>query len=270
MENNKLFCKNCGRELEDDSKFCPGCGMPIQKPKIIEVIKCRNCGSKIEDDNKFCPQCGTPILESNIKTTENKKEKLDTFNCPVCRGILSSNTIKCPFCGNEIHNREVVSSVKEFAKDIASIDDEMKKIETIKLFPIPNTKEDITEFMHLATSNFDVKNYSVAKAWYTKIEQCYNKAKVMFDPDDMVAIETLYQNAQSKIEKVRKGNLKTILIGIGCIVLSFIVLVLGALVAVKTDIDEIGTVCVFISIFILLPIGIPFFIVGLKKRKNRF
>jgi len=26
-----MFCKNCGKEIDSDSKFCPSCGNPIQK-----------------------------------------------------------------------------------------------------------------------------------------------------------------------------------------------------------------------------------------------
>lgn len=26
-----MFCKNCGRELNDNMKFCSGCGTPIQQ-----------------------------------------------------------------------------------------------------------------------------------------------------------------------------------------------------------------------------------------------
>ena len=266
MERENVFCKNCGKELEPDSRFCPSCGTPIVKPKIVEVIKCRNCGAKIKEDAQFCPKCGTSVIE------EKKEEVKNSYNCPVCGGLIPSNAIKCQFCGYEIQGRVAVSSVKEFAKEIVLIEDESKKIETIKLFPIPNTKEDIMEFMYLATSNFDPKNQkinsqgeSVAKAWHTKIEQCYSKAKTMFDYQDMASIESLYQKALDEIAKYNKIKSRMIMLGAILIAVSIgLIAICFALLSVNENAAKIPTAIAFL---LTLPVGIPVFVVGVKRKR---
>ena len=53
-----MVCKNCGRELNADEKFCPKCGTPAGK---APTVKCAQCGKELEDDEKFCSECGNPV-----------------------------------------------------------------------------------------------------------------------------------------------------------------------------------------------------------------
>ncbi|MCL1940687.1 MAG: hypothetical protein FWG09_02000, partial [Synergistaceae bacterium] len=65
-----------------------------------------------------------------------------------------------------------------------------QKINLIRSFPIPNTKEDIFEFIILAASNVQETAYETNKkgsadrklsdAWLAKLEQAYHKAKFTF------------------------------------------------------------------------------------------
>lgn len=65
-----MFCQNCGKEMPDDSMFCPECGtkveqqsaQPVSQPQNIvdgETKRCENCGCQIPVDSKFCPECRT-------------------------------------------------------------------------------------------------------------------------------------------------------------------------------------------------------------------
>ena len=47
----QMRCNNCGRELEADERFCPGCGTPAGQ-------RCANCGRALDGDELFCPGCG--------------------------------------------------------------------------------------------------------------------------------------------------------------------------------------------------------------------
>jgi hypothetical protein len=76
----------------------------------------------------------------------------------------------------------------------------------VKNFPIPNTKEDIFVFMLLASSNFDSSYYAthlnqedISDAWLTKIDQCYQKAKLAFGShSDFEIIESIYQKIKNE------------------------------------------------------------------------
>ena len=53
-----------------------------------------------------------------------------------------------------------------------------QKANLIINFSVPNTREDILEFMILASSNIDVKkgiDDEVTKAWLSKLDQVYEK-----------------------------------------------------------------------------------------------
>ena len=69
-----MFCKNCGKDVRDDSQFCWNCGTNIEIKKndsndsvvpIIEEsskkIKCKNCGNEIYEKTDICPHCGTHL-----------------------------------------------------------------------------------------------------------------------------------------------------------------------------------------------------------------
>lgn len=61
-----MFCQNCGKEIPNDSVFCPECGMKqethlaIQAPVQNRSMKfCSNCGTQMPADSRFCPECRT-------------------------------------------------------------------------------------------------------------------------------------------------------------------------------------------------------------------
>lgn len=288
-EVNMIICPECGKKYVNGTKFCPSCGTPTNKPKVveiekvIEVIRCRKCGAKMNADTKFCPECGTPVIEEpktetpkqsvSYEKKESRESKIQ--KCPICGEILSSDTITCPSCGHEIRGRQAVDSVKAFFDSISSITDEDKKIEAIKMYVIPNNREDIMEFMLLATSNFDAKLYAtnkqgenIASAWHTKIEQCYKKAKLMFtDENDIQKIEKLYNESESKAAAIKKAKLIMTIAGIAMIILSIILISVSPRSTAEDGTTTSVGVLGYISMGILA-VGIIVLVIGLKKKKT--
>ena len=103
-------------------------------------------------------------------------------------------------------------------KRISEIIDE-QKISLIRNFSVPNTKEDILEFMILATSNIDVSSYgsldepadrvkAMTEAWNAKIKQVYAKAKTTYKSDpDFSKIQELYDSCYAEVRKQKKKKI---------------------------------------------------------------
>ena len=159
---------------------------------------CSNCGNELNAGAKFCAECGSPVTN-----TESKRKTVfegDIHKCPHCGEALRAFETICPTCGTELRGAKSSSAISVLSEKLENATSEKQRIVIIKSFPIPNTKEDIFEFMLLASSNFDSSYYAthlheedISDAWLTKIEQCYSKAKLSFGSHpDFEQIEALY------------------------------------------------------------------------------
>ena len=214
---------------------------------------CSNCGQQINDGAKFCPSCGTAV--SNEKTNNQRKTVFEgnIHKCPNCGEVLNSFTSNCPSCGYEIRGASNSAAVQEFAVKLASAESRQEKIAIIRNFPIPNTKEDILEFMILASTNIgDNLEKDISAAWQSKTEQAYQKAQIIFqDEKEFSRIQNIYSQVcvkltkQKKIEKVQKaGNVLSELMP----VLPNVIVVTGWLISIfvllplcKINLDNVGT-----------------------------
>ena len=106
----------------------------------------------------------------NALEEKREKEKREAFGriCPNCGKQLPPLTIKCD-CGYELDNKKIASSVQIFLDKLNKIKNRKLKgrfgqdvywesflkqqdemISVIQLFPVPNSKEDIIEFLALS------------------------------------------------------------------------------------------------------------------------
>ena len=188
---------------------------------------CPNCGQEIEENAKFCINCGNQIDTGKSKRTTVYEGV--THKCPNCGEILKSFLPNCPACGYEIRGSKNVSAVRELAEKLEAIEakrgniakpnslkrfifsqqltkTDAQKISLIRSFAIPNTKEDLYEFLIMSKSNIDVDVYendaprrqgdarsALSEAWNAKFEQAYQKAKLVFVNDiRMSEIQAMY------------------------------------------------------------------------------
>lgn len=176
---------------------------------------CINCGQKLAEREKFCANCGMQANDNNLNGKRKTSYEGEIHKCPQCGEVLDSFTTICSTCGYEIRGSSATTAVKEFAAKLDTATTEYQKESIIRSFPIPNTKEDIFEFMILASSNIDEHlNKNVFNAWIAKFEQCYQKAKLSFKQEnDFVKIQAIYEKTQKEIKKIRrKGPLRKTLI----------------------------------------------------------
>lgn len=201
-----------------------------ESSKAFNVIFCTKCGAKNNFEAKFCQSCGSPIqiinnsqkveksfeVPQNIKLSysERKQEYAGKLiKCPSCGEILDAFVFKCPLCGYELRGVCSNQALSELFAKLEAIDlqpdnnvqlkkhnnsgeiteKEKQKISLIRNFPIPNTREDLYEFLIMAFSNIDMEHIegvndssqsesdkAISEAWRAKYEQAYHKAKISF------------------------------------------------------------------------------------------
>ncbi|MEY8337089.1 zinc ribbon domain-containing protein [Lachnospiraceae bacterium 62-35] len=78
-----MKCRQCGTEMEDDSVFCPNCGAKSQQDSqdqstsgSQDMIFCPNCGQQMTADSAFCPNCGQTVEGSGRAGKKDLKKIL--------------------------------------------------------------------------------------------------------------------------------------------------------------------------------------------------
>jgi len=234
------FCKECGTKLEENAKFCPNCGNSVNsddaeqasRKQVFEgaIHKCPSCGASIGAFDAICPNCGFEINEkkssSVVKIFSEKLEKIESE-----AGERGGDNI--------FKNMYSIGKVGKTASRKASL---------ISTFAVPNTKSDLTEFLIMALENFEPsiaakglltagfsrigsspseikEEKAVQKAWFTKIEQLYKKAKISFGKDKSFSqIQDLYDEKMNLYKKYKKRNFIIILSIAAAVVIFYIVL----------------------------------------------
>ena len=151
----------------------------------------------------------------------------DIKKCPACGAMIQSFTTKCPDCGYEFRNveancsiqrlfemlNEVEANSREDAKGLfgamgrmqadsvarafGGTKDTRKKKAIIQNFPIPNTKDDILEFLTLALPlakkpgffDQDLEKRDMYPVWRDKCEQIIMKARFSMKDDPKTLAE---------------------------------------------------------------------------------
>lgn len=193
---------------------------------------CTNCGNQLREGAKFCDNCGFQVGTHDDGTKRQTVFEGKIHKCPNCGQVLDSFQDDCPACGFEFRDVKATSSVKELADKLERIANEkverniwgkvsveslnakvQKQVQLIQNYAIPNTYEDLWEFLILSSSNItDSTNESseqnaLSKAWKSKFSQAYNKAKLVIDnPKDIERIENLYASKINEISTERKHH----------------------------------------------------------------
>lgn len=228
-KNKYVSCKSCGAENNSGARFCQRCGALLDDESMPK---------KTEEPRKE-EQYHQYTYSERIQEFAGK-----IIKCPNCGEVLNSFVSNCPACGYEVRGAKSSYSVHEFAGKLGEIEEKREtkigsnsligkiwgsdgqltktdeqKINLIRSYSIPNTKEDIFEFMILASSNINMKLYGlgdrgvltasqreVSDAWRAKFEQAYEKAKLILkNPEDFQSIQSVYEqiNKKLKIERCK-------------------------------------------------------------------
>jgi len=55
-----MYCRNCGKEVDDKAVVCISCGVPPAKEKKY----CQNCGAPTDAGAEICVKCGVKLASS--------------------------------------------------------------------------------------------------------------------------------------------------------------------------------------------------------------
>ncbi|MBE6967615.1 MAG: zinc ribbon domain-containing protein [Ruminococcaceae bacterium] len=185
---------------------------------------CTYCGQPLRDGANFCRACGTQVQKAAepIRNTAQPNEPVrkiiysgEIHKCPSCGMVLESFLVVCPSCGYELRGASSSNSIREFSIRLNSAQTPAQRLYIIQNYPVPNTKEDILEFMILAASNFDARHFvyysnyeSTSSAWLSKIEQCFQKASLVLVGADLEQIQQIYRGVMDEIARERQAQAK--------------------------------------------------------------
>ena len=74
-----ISCPNCGKQISDKAKACPGCGYVLEmeeKEDKTEKILCEECGFELSADMDTCPNCGCPVSKREVPDKEREEQKI--------------------------------------------------------------------------------------------------------------------------------------------------------------------------------------------------
>ena len=166
---------------------------------------------------------GMPMPGMPMQAPAPSQKSGDIKKCPACGCVIPAFTTRCPDCGHEIRNVEANNSIQRLFEMLNEAENEsrnedsiagaflsaleggskvMRKKKTIvQNFPIPNTKEDILEFLALAMplarkpkmSDADPERNAMYPVWKAKCEQIMIKARFSMkdDPETLAQINEL-------------------------------------------------------------------------------
>ena len=124
--DNERTCKNCGKQINGDFKFCPNCGTKIEEETPKEEtsnIFCSSCGKSVNSDFNVCPFCGEKLKNQTLNNNEDNKKEEKIF-CKNCGRLIKNDFKICPHCkvkisnetADEIQSKEVVKSNTYFSE----------------------------------------------------------------------------------------------------------------------------------------------------------
>jgi uncharacterized Zn finger protein (UPF0148 family) len=90
-----MFCKKCGRKLNDGARFCPGCGTQIIVKQSAQAVSsaghiCLACGAPLRKGAAFCMKCGTKVQTAAAPA------------CEACGAPLKDGAAFCMKCGTKV------------------------------------------------------------------------------------------------------------------------------------------------------------------------
>jgi hypothetical protein len=198
------------------------------------------------------------ILDGKLHQLEaskpKQKEKVGNVKtCPACGASVKSFQLKCEDCDHEFSSTKANSNVLKLLGEIEKInnreistpqilkgalgeqakksgmDMEKNKLksELIENFPVPNTREDILEFLAYSLSkgkdnsymSFFGETHSTSGAWRKKAEEIIIKSKILFKADTNLYNQLLEYELDFRASVKSRNRVRNLSIAVFSIIL---------------------------------------------------
>ncbi len=157
----------------------------LSNEKLGNIVKCPNCGCTDVAGRAVCPECGYAF--TNVRANQSAlrlAEKLEKIE----EAYRNKISFTIPLYG-----------VSKKAKEIAS---------TILNFPVPNTKDDLLEFLSSMHSKLNqnmttmqvFEGQTINEAYKAKFKECVQKARISFANDP--AFQIYFEADKSFFKKI--------------------------------------------------------------------
>lgn len=191
------------QEIEQLIELALADGQLTEKERTVIINKAKSLGI-VQDEVEMIIEGKLHQLETG--RTKSNKEKIGNIKtCPACGSSIKSMKLACEDCGHEFANIEANKSITNLLNRINVLHKEpnekenlfnQRKADIINNTAIPNSKEDLIEFLTICSSQsgvaFTKRGYSkVLSAWSRKGYEALSKGKILFkdDPNNIKIIE---------------------------------------------------------------------------------
>ena len=234
----KLFKKN---NVKNEQAAAP------KSDKLGNVKKCPACGAIAESFSTKCQDCGyefrnveashniMKFFEKLDELESNRKENLfESTNSSVGIGTL----FKWLFFYWILIPLKLINFLINKSKSAKWSTTDVRKEELIMNFPVPNSREEIFEFLNLSLSKIDTISYmslttekgaylsSWNNVWMKKMDQINMKAGLSMknDKKSYDELQVLVNEAKARV-KANTQRLYHILIGFAVVLITFILII---------------------------------------------
>lgn len=207
----------------------------------------RSSEGEAEQDEEIPAEQADSIYEPDPVPSDGRAKR-----CPACGEMVSVHETICPTCGFEVRDvadgsiallskkLEIIESKrpekrrKDKKSEISTTDE--RKISLIRNWPMPNSREDLIEFMAMASGNCIppakigsdrvASEDALAEAWRSKFDQAYVKAQRLFGAtEDFEQFKALKEEVRRNALQARIRPWLPLIIGIAAYLFVFLFLV---------------------------------------------
>jgi hypothetical protein len=198
-------------------------GQITEKERNVIMKKAAEFGEDLDEVDVILD---AKLHQKQSYRTQSTKEKTGNIKtCPACGESVRAMEIKCSACDHEFVNVEANKSVSKLLEEIANIKRHSSQIDhhieqkiagLINSTPIPNTKEDLFEFLSVCCAQADVDLMArgtgiMTSAWTTKAEEAFLKAKIAFKNDNS-SLSLLYEFEVKLKSAKRKSKISRLIL----------------------------------------------------------